>query len=209
MPSRRLLILLPVLAALLAAGCKPRGSQEVARDARDEAAAELRNLRSDNARLSGDLEIARARLKELESQGAGTIGGGLAGLTGTEGVTVGSDGRASISDELLFEKGKADLKPEAKRIINGIAAKLKDGELANAVIGVEGHTDDTPVSRAISVEMFKDNWGLSAARAARVVSALAEAGIPPERLHGTFRGQHNPRGADKAQNRRVELYRFR
>jgi len=41
-----------------------------------------------------------------------------------------------------------------------------------------------------------------------VVRALEKAGISPDRLHGAFRGEHDPlSGAkDKAANRRVELY---
>ena len=55
-------------------------------------------------------------------------------------------------------------------------------------------------------DKYGDNWGLSAARAATVVRALEKSGVTADRLHGAFRGEHAPRGSDKAANRRVERY---
>ena len=129
-------------------------------------------------------------------------GGEIAGVYGTD------RGSIALGEDFAFAKGSAELNADGQKSISQLVDRLGKSEYANARIIVEGHTDDTPVVRPANKEKYVDNWGLSAARAATVVRALEKAGIAAGRLHGAFRGEHDPssKGSDKAANRRVELY---
>ena len=61
----------------------------------------------------------------------------------------------------------------------------------NALVAVEGHTDDRPVQNG----EFRSNWGMAAARAYAVTRFLIDQGIAAERL----------RAVSYADTRRVEL----
>ena len=107
------------------------------------------------------------------------------------------------SDGVLFSPGAALLQSDAVRIVAPIAASLKG--VPNP-IRVEGHTDSTPINTA----QFPSNFALSGQRAAAVVVAMQNAGIPKSRLQVPASGAPPP-VADNAteparpQNRRVEI----
>lgn len=110
----------------------------------------------------------------------------------------------SVTEAGSFAPGRADLTPEAERVIGGLADTLRGQPYA---IRVEGHTDDRP----IRTPLYASNWELSTARATRVVQFLIEAcGIAPDRLSAAGYAEHRPRGpnltaADRARNRRVDI----
>ena len=110
----------------------------------------------------------------------------------------------SLSGELLFESGKADLLPESKELLWVVASRLPG--LPNEV-RVAGHTDNVPVS----TPYFPSNWELSVARALTVLHFLAdEVQISPERLAVVGYGEQRPIASNatregRAKNRRVEL----
>jgi len=107
-------------------------------------------------------------------------------------------------DDVFFDSGKADLKPEAKEIITKVAEILKTN---NKSIRVEGHTDNVPMRSY----RFPSNWELSTTRAVNVVRFLIEEmGIDPKRLSASgYADQHpiedngTPEGRQK--NRRVDM----
>jgi chemotaxis protein MotB len=84
----------------------------------------------------------------------------------------------SLSEQVLFEEGSAKIKEEPLRIL------YKIGRVLNTIpndISVEGHTDSGVPEKNKSI--YIDNWGLSAARAARVTSYLDEPlKVSPKRL---------------------------
>jgi outer membrane protein OmpA-like peptidoglycan-associated protein len=86
--------------------------------------------------------------------------------------------------QVLFDIDSATLRPEAAPALRAIAARLRK-ESPGAVIGVEGHTDDTgPPDR---------NDQLSYDRAARVASWLVDdAGIPRSRIRVYAFGAQHP-----------------
>jgi outer membrane protein OmpA-like peptidoglycan-associated protein len=102
---------------------------------------------------------------------------------------------------ILFETGKADLKPESTPVLKDIAATLKDH--ADLKILIEGHTDN--VGSAAS------NLTLSEARAAAVKTALVSqhdadgARITTVGLGDTKPAVPNTTPEGRAQNRRVEV----
>jgi chemotaxis protein MotB len=119
--------------------------------------------------------------------------------------------RFVLQSELLFESGKADLRPEARVEIDKIAAAIL--ELSQQippdiawVLRVDGHTDVRPITGPI----FKSNWDLSAARAIAVVKYLAGKNIAPEHLVAAGFGEYQPIDTAKTddayqRNRRIEF----
>lgn len=107
-------------------------------------------------------------------------------------------------DNVFFDSGKADLKPEAKEIITKVAEILKKN---NYSIRIEGHTDNVPMHSF----RFPSNWELSTTRAVNVVRFLIEVnGLEAKRLSASgYADQHpvdsndTPEGRQK--NRRVDM----
>ncbi len=116
-----------------------------------------------------------------------------------------SDGIAiSVSGNLLFASGRADLRPDAVRVLRSVANVLRD--LPNPV-RVEGYTDDVPPSGT----GYPTNWDLSGARAVAVVRYLTEIeGLQPGRFSAEAFSQYRPvapndSARDRAKNRRSEI----
>lgn len=108
-----------------------------------------------------------------------------------------------IKDEVLFDAGSAELKPQAHRILNDIAALLARNRYA---VSIEGHTDDRPIQTA----RYPSNWDLSVARATQVTRYLIGRGITRERLRAVGYADTRPLSAAgteaaRARNRRVSL----
>ncbi|MBT9247523.1 peptidoglycan -binding protein [Gemmobacter fulvus] len=133
-------------------------------------------------------------------------------LAGREGVRIVGD-RFVFSSEVLFNPGSADLAPEGRSQIAGVAATLTEvaGQIPSGIdwiIRVDGHTDDQPLS---GEGEFKDNWELSQARALSVVRYMQQSlGFPPNRMAATGFGEWQPvapgsNATARAQNRRIEL----
>ncbi|MDD5347361.1 MAG: OmpA family protein [Candidatus Omnitrophica bacterium] len=108
--------------------------------------------------------------------------------------------------DILFDSGKATLRPESLPILDKVARVLNE-EVAEYKVGIEGHTDNVP----IKYSGWKSNWELSAQRALGVLQHLTEkAGVAPERLSAAAYGQYQPVSpndtkAGRQQNRRVEI----
>lgn len=110
-----------------------------------------------------------------------------------------------IKDSILFDSGKADLRPEAREVLGKLSDLL--GELNNE-IRVEGHTDNRPIN---TVE-FPSNWELSTGRALRVIRFfIDEKKLSPERFVAVGYGEYRPllpntSLENMAQNRRVVIF---
>ncbi len=108
-----------------------------------------------------------------------------------------------LSEAVLFDSGKTDLKNKAKEIIKPIVQELK--KLPNAMI-VEGHTDNIPITRGY----YRTNWELSMARAYSVIKYMEQLGMNPEKMAGMGYGEHRPitintTAKGRAKNRRIEI----
>jgi flagellar motor protein MotB len=112
--------------------------------------------------------------------------------------------KVSVRGNLLFDLGKADLKPEAISFLNNLAQIIAAN---NYQIEVAGHTDNFPVSNPA----YPTNWELSSARAARVARYLIQYGkLEPGRFTVIGHSYYQPSVANdslanKAKNRRVEI----
>ena len=112
--------------------------------------------------------------------------------------------KVSVLGPMLFDLGKANLRPETRTFLNAMAGVLKQN---NYEIQVVGHTDDYPVS----TELFPSNWELSVVRATKVARYLIEQGnLEPGRFTVIGHSKYQPRlpntsNNNKALNRRVEI----
>ena len=108
--------------------------------------------------------------------------------------------------EVLFDSGKAEIKPEAFPSLDKIASVLEQN-VEDRNIGIEGHTDNEPIKHS----GWKSNWELSTSRATSVLHYLVDKkGISPKRVAAIGYGEYRPVTsndtlAGKKQNRRVEI----
>lgn len=105
-----------------------------------------------------------------------------------------------VTNNILFETGKATLKPESMDEIQKVADYMKKNPTAR--FEVQGHTDNQGSD--------KINDPLSQERAEAVVKALEGMGVDPFNLRPVGKGSHEPIAdnsteAGRAQNRRVEF----
>lgn len=105
-----------------------------------------------------------------------------------------------VTNNILFETSKADLKPESMAEIAKVAEYMKKNP--NVRFEVQGHTDNQG-SDAI-------NDPLSQKRAEAIVKALVGLGVDDWNLRAVGKGSHEPIADNKteegrAQNRRVEF----
>lgn len=109
-----------------------------------------------------------------------------------------------LTDQLLFDSGSAQLKPQGQPLMNAVAGLLRQEKTHQVV--VEGHTDTVPISGS----QYPTNWELSTARASTVVRALAEEGVSSQRLTAAGRAYLDPVASNdtttgRSQNRRVQI----
>jgi chemotaxis protein MotB len=108
--------------------------------------------------------------------------------------------------DILFDSGKAKIKPEAYSSLDKVVRVLKEN-VPNLNIGIEGHTDNQP----IKFSGWKSNWELSTARALSVLHFLIDQkGIEPERVSAIGYGEYRPVASNGTKegrylNRRVEI----
>ncbi len=104
---------------------------------------------------------------------------------------------------VIFDLGKAELKPEIISVLNAVARVIKD--MPNEIM-VGGHTDNKPI---VSGE-FRSNWELSTARAFSVIRYFIEQGVDSRRLSAIGYGEYRPLYPNdteehRAYNRRIEI----
>jgi len=122
-------------------------------------------------------------------------------------VVLHMDGRKlmiRLSAAHFFDPSQAAIRPEVMPVLDAITAELA---LFRRTIRIEGHTDTQPATRT----RFRDNWDLSASRAAAVAAYMEGAHkIDGKYLMAAGRGASDPIAdnrtpAGREANRRVEL----
>jgi chemotaxis protein MotB len=116
------------------------------------------------------------------------------------------DGRMvlRLSNDVLFDSGKTELKVEGKQAVKKVAKGL--ASMKERQFQVAGHTDNVP----IQTSQFRSNWELSTARAVAVVRVLLEEGVQPTMLSAAGYADVDPVASNdsregKAKNRRIEI----
>ncbi|SKC74379.1 flagellar motor protein MotB [Maledivibacter halophilus] len=113
-----------------------------------------------------------------------------------------------FEDNVLFDSGRAELKPESKKILEFMSKLLEQEKFADKVIRVEGHTDSDPIK---SSRQFPTNWELSTIRAVNVARFfIEETNMMPQRLAVSGYSKYHPvapntSSENKAKNRRVDI----
>jgi flagellar motor protein MotB len=213
------------------------GSSCVAQQRYDEALAEVKyfqrqyqdlssfhgQLEAENERLRGELALYEGkpiesaatkeiderleRLKQLTEQ-IGTSSGVAPGAV--EFLSVEGGYGVRVTDEVLFDSGSDEIKPEGREILQKVAQQI--GAQPYQRVWVRGHTDNDPVKRPSTVERFPHgNLQLSAARAVQVAALLSASGVEEPKLVVAGFGPAEPvvpnQGAEnKRRNRRVEIF---
>lgn len=116
-----------------------------------------------------------------------------------------SDGISiNLLEFLMFESGKADIKPAAFPTLDTLTVFLSTVPYN---IRVEGHTDNVPINTA----QFPSNWQLSVTRAMNTGYYILQKGIIPQtRMSIAGYSEYRPVATNdnyegRAQNRRVEI----
>lgn len=167
--------------------------------------------RGEVSRHQQDASSLRNQLNSTKAQHARTIADLSSQVEGLknrqpsiENVDIYSKDGALVFDikgDVLFDSGKASVKASAKNTLGQVAEQLRSNDY---VIEVAGHTDTDPVVKTKDVYPH-GNIQLGSARAISVWNELKAAGIPESRMLVSSYGEHDPRGGDKATNRRVEI----
>jgi chemotaxis protein MotB len=190
---------LVVMLSMLTSGCavnfhkqSPRSRKQI-----QELEAKISDLEAQRRKEQKEFEDAR---KMMEKRLMGEIKGDKISLR------LDDAGLAIIlSDDILFDSGKADVKKQAYSVLDYIISIINE-KVPGKDIGVTGHTDNVP----IKFSGWKSNWELAAARATNVLYYLENNGVSPKRLSATGYGEHRPiasndTAAGRAKNRRVEI----
>jgi flagellar motor protein MotB len=184
----------------------------------EEQGAMITALTSEKERLTGEvgflklqlgakeaLLAARQRLLEaLESKTTAINTDLPAGSEGIEVIQTAEGQGMRVGSDLLFDPGKAVLKPEGEKILKEAVSVIASEPNKIAVCG---YTDSDPIKHS----GWESNFELSGARALAVLNFLKEQGIAPERLSFRGYGQYNliydpaAGNEDKARSRRAEI----
>ena len=111
----------------------------------------------------------------------------------------------TLSSGILFDSGSAELKPEAKKVVDEIYQQYLKNTKAAFII--KGHTDNQPISNII----FPSNWELSMSRAGSVARYLirrwkiADYRITTAGYADTMPIASNLTNEGRMLNRRVEI----
>lgn len=114
----------------------------------------------------------------------------------------------TLNGALLFDSGSAELKEEAKPVLDKVGQILM--RYAGSTIEIEGHTDNVPIHNS----RYESNDVLSAYRALAVFNYFKDTTtLDPTMMKHSGRGEYvpvadNSTAEGRAQNRRVEIKIF-
>jgi len=189
------------------AACEQKGSEQQARIAalekqRDELALQLEEKKKKIVQVETVKEQTSKTYEQMIEKMKSEIAEGQVTITELKGrLTV------NMVDAILFDSGKADIKPQGRQVLQKVAEVI--GQVEDKAIRVEGHTDNVKISAALA-RAFPSNWELSAARAINVARYLQRLGVDPSLLSAAAYGEHRPVSENetpegRARNRRIEI----
>ncbi len=215
-------------ALLLGAGCSSANTQlttlqsqnRILTEQNRAQLAELQNLKIHNRQTEDKLIQAERELAELDSRRR------LAGNQLPVGMSTRlaslaerypflqydpQTGISKLDTDVLFDSGRAELKPEADQALAEIAQIFTSPEAREFKLMVVGHADSQAIRGEELRARYPSNWHLSAGRALAVADWLRQGGIPETRMGVAGFGQHQPIASNdkeetRSRNRRVEIY---
>ncbi len=161
--------------------------------------ATLRRQMEELKKRQAQAEARAAQFRQLLAKFSAMIKAGKVKVTIRDGRMV-----VALQEKILFDSGKAKLKPEGEAALATVTAVLKS--IPNRKFQVAGHTDNVP----IRTRKYRSNWELSTARALNVVKYMIKQGMPAERLSAAGYSQFSPVASNdtpegRMQNRRIEI----
>ena len=174
---------------------------------------QVAELKVENSKLKDELSELQKAKEEKVKEVSGTYENLLANMKNeiAQGQVTISElkGKLTVNMEaaILFDSGKADVKPEGMDILNKMVETLK--KVSDKAIRIEGHTDALQITGALA-RTFPTNWELSAARAINVTKFMQQQGIDPRNLSAAAYAEHKPVADNsnkegRAKNRRIEI----
>lgn len=112
-----------------------------------------------------------------------------------------------FSDNIFFDSGKADIRPESESVLNHMATAFADNMELIEMIKIEGHTDNVP----ISTFQYPSNWELSVSRAVNTLRYILDTGIiEKEKISAVGYSEYHPVDSNdtvegRSSNRRVDF----
>ncbi|MEN8687443.1 MAG: OmpA family protein [Desulfuromonadales bacterium] len=160
--------------------------------------------------LEAELQAREARLAEVQSTYDELVGKLEQEIERGEVRISELRGKLTVNvvDKILFDSGKAELKPAGVKVLQQIGDILNTAVDKN--IQVEGHTDNVPISGSLATK-YPSNWELSTARATTVLHFLQDrVGVSGERLSAIGYGEYQPIASNataegRAENRRIQI----
>lgn len=174
---------------------------------------QVADLQSENDRLKTDIANLQKAKEEKVREVSKTYENLLDRMKGeiAQGQVTISElkGKLTVNmvDAVLFDSGKAEVKPAGMEVLSKVVDILKD--VKDKTIRIEGHTDNVQIVGNLT-KRFPTNWELSAARAINVARYLQSQGLSPEILSAVAYGEYRPVAANdteegRAKNRRIEI----
>jgi chemotaxis protein MotB len=174
---------------------------------------QVAELKVENSKLSDEITELQKAKEEKVKEISGTYEQLLANMKNeiAKGQVTISElkGKLTVNMEaaILFDSGRADVKPEGIDILGKMVETLKN--VREKAIRIEGHTDNVQIAGTL-VRTFPTNWELSAARAINVSRFLQEQGIDPGNLSAAAFAEYKPVADNstkegRAKNRRIEI----
>lgn len=113
----------------------------------------------------------------------------------------------NVSDQVLFDSGRAEVKPAGQAALDKIAKVLAG--VKDRRVDIEGHTDNQRIAGELA-RVFPTNWELSATRATNVVRYLEGKGVAPAHMAAVGKSEFRPVASNstpvgRQANRRIEI----
>jgi len=126
-------------------------------------------------------------------------------------------GMVKIKSDLTFELGSTTAKASAVEALTKLVGIINDPVIAKYHVYIAGHTDNVPVTRAVTKKRHPDNWYLSVHRAVSIKKVMRTAGLASARIGVMGFGEYHPVAPNKVSsttgkklgnklNRRVEIW---
>jgi chemotaxis protein MotB len=101
--------------------------------------------------------------------------------------------RLLFAGDGFFRSGEANMLPEGRSMVQRTIEQISKLSPQDFKVDIEGHTDSAPIKTA----RFNDNWELSTARAANVLSYFLAGGISSKKLKASGYADTFPVAADR------------
>lgn len=174
---------------------------------------QVSDVRAENSKLNDDISVLQKAKEEKVNEVSGTYEQLLANMKNevAQGQVTISElkGKLTVNMEaaILFDSGRADVKPEGLNILGKLVETLKN--VSDKAIRIEGHTDVVQITGGLS-RIFPTNWELSAARSINVTKFLQQQGVDPRNLSAAAFSEYKPVADNsskegRAKNRRIEI----